>query len=59
MCSQAVKDNFERKMFSSFDGLFNRHKNRSWRMWDSPEQEFETARKRSEEVPQAYLDPKP
>lgn len=54
VANEAVKDNFERKMFAAFDALYNRHKNRSWRMWDSPEQEFETARKRSEEVLEAF-----
>ena len=34
VANEAVKDNFERKMFAAFDALYNRHKNRSWRMWD-------------------------
>jgi hypothetical protein len=29
VANEAVKDNFEKKMFASFDALFNRHKNRS------------------------------
>jgi hypothetical protein len=28
VANEAVKDNFEKKMFASFDALFNRHKNR-------------------------------
>ena len=54
VANEAMKDNFEKKMFSCFDSLYNRHKNRTWRMWDNPEQEYEVARKRAEEVLEAF-----